>query len=40
VLALEREIGAAVVHGDAAFYDRVTAADFVDGARGRMDTGR
>jgi hypothetical protein len=29
VLALEREIGAAVVRGDTAFYDRVTADDFV-----------
>ena len=29
VLALEREIAAAVVRGDAAYFDRVTAPDFV-----------
>ena len=29
VLALERDIAAAVVRGDAAYFDRVTAADFV-----------
>jgi hypothetical protein len=29
VLALEREIGAAIVRGDTAFFDRVTAPEFV-----------
>jgi hypothetical protein len=29
VLALERDIAAAIVRGDAAYFDRVTAADFV-----------
>ena len=29
VLALERDIAAAVVRGDAAYFDRVTASDFV-----------
>src|SRR3954465_14161614 len=29
VLQLERKIGAAICRGDAAFYDRVTADDFV-----------
>ena len=29
MLALEREIGAAIVRGDTAYFERATAADFV-----------
>jgi len=39
VLQLEREIGAAIVNGDAAFYDRVTADDFVMTHSDRWTTG-
>ena len=39
VLQLERQIGAAIVNGDAAFYDRVTADDFVMTHSDRWTTG-
>ena len=39
VLQLERRIGAAIVTGDAAFYDRVTADDFVMTHSDRWTTG-
>ena len=39
VLELERQIGAAIVNGDAAFYDRVTADDFVMTHSDRWTTG-
>jgi len=39
VLELERNIGAAIVRGDAAFYDRVTADDFVMTHSDRWTTG-
>jgi hypothetical protein len=39
VLRLEKNIGAAIVRGDAAFYDRVTADDFVMTHSDRWTTG-
>ena len=39
VLQLERQIGAAIVNGDVAFYDRVTADDFVMTHSDRWTTG-
>src|SRR5690349_11238895 len=39
VLQLERQIGAAIVNGDAAFYDRVTADDFIMTHSDRWTTG-
>jgi len=39
VLELERNIGAAIVRGDAAFYDRSTADDFVMTHSDRWTTG-
>jgi hypothetical protein len=39
VLQLERRIGAAIVNGDMAFYDRVTADDFVMTHSDRWTTG-
>jgi len=39
VLELERHIGAAIVNGDAAFYDRVTANDFIMTHSDRWTTG-
>ena len=39
VLELERNIGAAIVGGDAAFYDRVTANDFIMTHSDRWTTG-
>ena len=39
VLALERNIGAAICRGDAEFYDRVTADDFVMTHSDRWTTG-
>jgi len=39
VLQLERNIGAAIVRGDAAFYDRVTADDFIMTHSDRWITG-
>jgi len=39
VLQLEKNIGAAIVNGDAAYYDRVTADDFVMTHSDRWTTG-
>jgi hypothetical protein len=39
VLQLERQIGVAIVNGDAAFYDRVTADDFMMTHSDRWTTG-
>ena len=39
VLDLERRIGAAIVNGDAAFYDKVTADDFIMTHSDRWTTG-
>lgn len=39
VLDLERKIGEAIVRGDTAFYDRVTAEDFVMTHSDRWTTG-
>ena len=39
VLQLERKIGAAIVNGDVAFYDRVTADDFLMTHSDRWTTG-
>jgi ketosteroid isomerase-like protein len=39
VLQLEKNIGAAIVRGDAAYYDRVTADDFVMTHSDRWTTG-
>jgi hypothetical protein len=39
VLQLEQRVGAAIVNGDAAFYDRVTADDFVMTHSDRWTTG-
>jgi len=39
VLLLERQIGAAIVNGDVAFYDRVTADDFTMTHSDRWTTG-